>query len=253
METHILYQKSLILNFDPDRHTYTVNGEIVDSVTSILGQTIAKPALIPWATKTMAENLMGLWKAGVSYDEIQIKEMLNTAKQIYKYKSEKAADIGTLVHEWISKYIQGLKPPMPINKEMQGGVKAFLKWTKENKIQFKLTERKVFSKKYKFAGTCDFTAIINGKNFVGDIKTSNAIYNESFYQVAAYTYALQEEFPKMKPDGNIIVRCGKDGSLEVKSVKNGEVKENFKAFLGALAIYRRAKALKQLYFNQKNK
>jgi len=48
LSRHELYGGRIILEYDDDKHSYTVNGNYVPSVTGILN-VIAKPALIPWA------------------------------------------------------------------------------------------------------------------------------------------------------------------------------------------------------------
>ena len=64
----------------------------------------------------------------------------------------------------------------------------------------------------------------------------------NYLQVAAYRQAIQEEFPELKINHTVIVRCGKDGSFEVKEMN--DFNRNMKAFLGALALYRRLKEMK---------
>jgi hypothetical protein len=54
---------------------------------------------------------------------------------------------------------------------------------------------------------------IDGKKYVGDSKTSNAVYPEYFYQTAAYRMML-EEMGEKDFSGSIIIRVGKDGSFD---------------------------------------
>lgn len=47
-EQYKLYDGQVLLEFDPNKHQYFVDGEQVDGCTGILG-VLNKPALIPWA------------------------------------------------------------------------------------------------------------------------------------------------------------------------------------------------------------
>jgi len=238
-----MYNDTVELVFTNSFHRYTVNGTACVGVTTVLS-TLAKPALIPWAVNMTVEYLQENMKPGVQYDEVQISEMLKEAKGAYRKKKEKAADVGTLVHAWIEGYIKGEKPPMPKNAEMLIAVEAFLKWVKEKKVKFLRSEFPVYSKKYNFAGTCDFTCEIEGKRYVGDIKTSNAIYNEYLLQVSAYRYAIQEEENKAY-DGMLIVRVPKTAE-EIEVVEFNDYQENAKAFLYLLNVYNRLQILKNI-------
>jgi len=236
-----LYNDEITLIFEPKKHTYTIDGEFVTGVTGAIG-VIDKPALMYWAVNKCVEHLKGVWEAGESYDEVEIDQMLGDAKYAHRVRKEYAAGIGTMVHEWVEKWIKGENPKPPVNEMMLNATKLFLKWVKDNDVEFLHSERKVYSKKYNYAGTCDFVAKIGGKMIVGDIKTSTGIYDEYFFQTAAYQQALMEEFPEYKFDSNVIIRTGKDGSFEIG--ESVQFKENIKAFLGALAIYNRQQELK---------
>jgi len=241
MEKIKLYNGTIELAFEPNRHLYTANGEIVYGVTGILG-VINKPALIPWAVNTVITNLTDALKPGQSYDEIELSKMLNEAKNIYAKKRDDAGDVGTMIHAWIEKWINGENPDKPVNEMMAIAVDSFLKWVAENKVEFIHSERKIYSKQYKYAGTLDFLAKMDDKYFVGDIKTSSGIYPEMFFQTAAYQNAYTEEFPEIGIDRNVIIRCGKDGSFEIGESKEHE--KNFDAFLGALKLYNRLQEIK---------
>ena len=240
-ETHKLYNGEVELMFDPVAHLYTVNGKRVTGVTGATS-TIAKPALIFWASNMAVSYISKSIKAGLRYDEIQLKEIFENAKRAHTTFKESAASKGKMVHEWIEEFIKGRNPRPPMNEELRNATEAFVKWTKENKVIFRLSEQKAYSKLWNYAGTLDFTAEVNGKLVLGDVKTSSGIYPEMFYQVAAYQLAREEEYPDEDYKSNLIVRCGKDGSLEIQESR--EFEENSRAFLGALAIYNRQQELK---------
>jgi len=242
IETHKLYGGAVGLTFDPDKHIYEVDGERVEGVTGVVG-VIAKPALMPWAVNMALAYIGKKIKAGKSYDEIQLKKILEDAKIAHKVKKEDAGDIGTLVHEAIESYILTGKEEPPIHEKAKVCYDNFVNWAKENKVKFLETERKVYSKEHQYAGTMDFACVIDGKTYVGDIKTSNAIYNEYWFQTSAYQQAYTEE-TGIQVDGQIIVRVSRNGDFEIQ--ENYDYEENVQAFNGALVLYRRIQQLKDI-------
>ena len=103
MDVVKLYDGTVELEFDSERHVYLANGKKVDGTTGILN-IISKPALVPWAAKCTADYIEEQWKPGVAYDEIQIKEILKLAKNAHRHKKERASDVGSLVHQWCDAY-----------------------------------------------------------------------------------------------------------------------------------------------------
>jgi hypothetical protein len=218
--------------FNEKTHSYTLDGKPLTGVTTILG-TIAKPALIQWAAneavKYVKENLT---------DINDLDKVLLEAKKAHTSKRDKSADVGSLAHNWIEKWIRGEK--QAITDDIKPMIDNFLQWSKG--VNFLESELRVYSEKYWYAGTLDFIAEIDGEKWLGDFKTSSGIYPEMFYQTAAYQNALQEMGLHQDIKGHIIVNLTKDGRLNVQ--KSTEYEENRKAFMGALAIYRRQGQLK---------
>ncbi len=239
-EIYRLYNGEVILEYDPVHHTYIVNGKPVLSVTTIVSILDKSEALMNWAVNKVKEFLEAQLVVGKVYDELEKQELLIEAAQAHKKHSRRAKDIGTFVHEWIQKYIESKiknlpPPPLPLNIYIRKSVEAFLKWEKENKIQFLETERKIYSKAYNYAGTLDAEAVANNKIFIIDFKTSNAIHPEYFLQTSAYTQARSEE-SGLKYEDPWVIKIGKDGTLEAQQMKNWE--RNFEAFLSCLKLYR---------------
>lgn len=230
-----LYDGKVDLVFESAYHRYTYLGNKVQSVTGVLG-IINKPFLINWAAKMTTEKMTELFLPGVSYDEVQIKTMLDTAKSAhYKAKTE-AGDVGTLVHHYIEQVIKGEHPGLLVHEEARNAAQRFMDWVSENDVEFLLSEQVVFSKKFNYCGTLDFVCRIHGKLMLGDIKTSNAIYHtEMGGQMAAYKIAREEEFPDEHYDGCVLVRVGKkDAEFETWQIDNTKPYEAI--FLSALKL-----------------
>ena len=233
-----LYKGKVTLLFDVYQHKYTWVEEDVEikSVTNAL-KVINKPALITWAANMACDYISECIEPGKSYDELQIANMLEKARQAHWQTKKEAGGLGTLLHKWIEDYINGRRPGVPVNAHMKASVKRFLKWKKDHNVKFLLSEQVIFSRKYKYSGTTDFICEIDGKLFIGDLKTSKGIYAEMLMQTAAYRYAREEEYPEEKIHGMLILRIGSDGTFEVGYVIGKDIyKKLFMAFVYALNL-----------------
>lgn len=225
----IIFGKELM--FDDKKHAYTWDGKVVPGVTSIL-QCIAKPALIPWAASMASDYWLQAVKSGRKDHSIIHKE----AKSAHRKKVSAAADIGHNVHNYTDCFFKKIKLPELKTDQAKRGVDAFHKWFDSHTIKILASERRVFSEKYYFAGTCDFVAEIDGVMGVGDIKTSSGIYPEMRLQTAAYQHALQEE-KNIEFPIRWIVRFDKvSGDFEVKSFCDFNL--DFSGFISALNLHK---------------
>lgn len=227
--------------FRESDHMYFFDGKPMTGVTTVLN-VLAKPALIQWAAN---EAIKYVFENGVEKDTDFIlisKESLGEARTAHAKKRDKAAEQGTDIHsilegiikEAIEKH-EGFLVAQTISDNSQ--VQKFLDWGLENKVKFLESERKLYSSQHFFAGTVDFTCEIEGRRYVGDIKTTSGIYDLTpFLQAGAYRLMLTE---MGEPEflGTIIVRLGKDGSFEVKERIHSENRDG-ETFLHALVLYR---------------
>lgn len=235
--------------FDPDKHLYTLGGKPITGVTTIIG-IINKPWLVPWSAKMVVEWIREHATKKFS-EEFQTTmytlsdQQLDEAKFSHQRKKEKAGDIGTKVHKWIEDFINAKinkTTPPEIQPEFYHITRNFVQWSIDNKVKFIASEKRLYSKTYWYAGTMDFVCEIDGKIWIGDIKTGSGIAPEAFFQMAAYQNALQEmeEYPEI--EGNVVLNCKKDGNFEVQ--RSYGFKQNFESFLACLKIYRTMEELK---------
>lgn len=243
-----LYNNKIELIFDEKNHIYRVGDRIVPGTTTILG-VINKPMLMGWAVGQAMGFIENAIRPGQSYDEIQLKQIIEEAGKAHYKKSKTAADMGNIVHEWIAKHIAEENPTRPVNKSCLNAIDQFLKWEKEHNVRFLESEKVLYSIEQNYAGTMDFMAEVDGKVMIGDFKTSKAIYDEYWLQVAAYEQAYREEYPNQKIDGALIVRIGKDASLEVQE-RDWDYELDKEAFNAALTLYRRLKTMKDLSYSK---
>lgn len=234
----------VILNFNPKKHYYTVDGKYAPSVTTIL-DSIAKPALIPWAAGEGAKYFQANVKPFTA-GEISVDAMAKGIRGAYKKRSGAALVIGQQVHEWAEGAIlwklgRGEAPPMPESEEAKSSIGAFREWVKTNDIEWVSSEEKVFHPHRWYAGTVDAVARVNGDFSVIDFKTSAAIYSPYHLQCAAYAKCVELIYGEEVEKAYILRFDKKTGDFEAQA--SSEIEENFRAFLGFLEGYRRLKDL----------
>lgn len=225
--------------FDEKRHIHTLDDKPLIGVTTALS-VISKPALIQWAANQVCEYVQENLR-----DLTDLGQVLGDAKYAHRRKKEKAGDVGTEAHKWIENWVlarmgKGEYPTLPENKVVQNMVKNFTGWAVGENINFLESEKNVWSEKLWIGGILDLVFEMNGKKFIGDIKTSSGIYNEHFFQMAAYELCLEEMGVK-DIDGYLVINLKKDGTMDLKMGENREI--NKRAFLSALELHKIIKNL----------
>lgn len=207
-QKHIVYKKK--------------DGTIVAGVTTILGE-LAKPALLVWA------NNIGLQGIIMS-----------------KYV-DALANIGKLGHYLILCHLKNESPELSdySKNEIDKAENCFLKyleWEKGKVIEPILLETPVVTEQLSYGGTPDFYGKIDGVLTVMDFKTSNEIFDDMLYQVAAYTHLLEHQGYKVEQVK--ILQIGRD---EVEGFGEKTLQDwflYFDIFKLALEIYNLKKLIK---------
>lgn len=235
--------------FNEEYHAYTLDGKPLHGVTTIL-RVINKPALIQWAAneavRFIEENIKTCFNTAGKFVELAFAQTCLDAKFAHRKKKEAAGEAGTDVHAQIEEYIavmimdhDGLATEMSGYEHPQ--VKEFVQWAVLKKAKFLDTEKRLYSRTHWYAGTADFICVIDGKLFVGDVKTSSAIYPEHFIQASAYAHALVEMGLYKDFYGVIIVNIPKKGGLNVE--ENYDLDGNFECFKACITINNRLNSL----------
>lgn len=252
--------------FDPKAHVYTLDGKPLSGVTTVLG-VIAKPALIQWAADMACDYVRDNRGALMDVSDIvePLETLLKEARLAHRKKKEKAGAQGTDTHALIERYVKdciqlnngeafvGYKDSEPIQ--------SFVQWSLDNKIKFIESEKRMYSREWWLAGTCDLVFEQDGKRYVGDVKTMKKLWDVTpFIQCAAYakmyndmqkTYAIEQALnvgiPKesapynhMKDneiDGTCIINIPKETN-EVETHYRYDLEGDTKAFEAALTLYR---------------
>lgn len=232
--------------FDEKTHTYTLDGKRMTRVTTIL-DVLSKP-LTQWAANCAVDYIE---KHGKKLKEgIKVTEDdLQNARNAWKVKRDTAGEKGTDIHAEIEQLIKyaikhngGYVRPQKGEEKYSQQANEFIHWALQNSPKFLDSEKRIYSKEWWTAGTCDLIFEQDGEVYVGDIKTGKAIYPSMWWQVSAYAKMLLEMGLYSKIKGFKIIRLGKDGSFEVG--ENYAYDDNVRGFEACLTIYRKLNLLK---------
>lgn len=224
-----LYNGEVKVKFQPNPyHRYYVTdpehqlkGQYTRGVTTYLGIKDKSNALLIWATETGAQFLLDEIAEGREVTE----DLVIQAMTLYKQRKEKAADIGTQIHDWCEYFIKHKlgregyekKPELPDQEDEKAiylGATAFLEWVTSHKVEFVASEKVVYDRNEKFIGTADIIARVDGKLALIDLKSSNGLYNEVRMQTAAYAVAYMAEFPDEVIEDRWAIRLAKEDEEE---------------------------------------
>ncbi|MHB9110430.1 MAG: hypothetical protein ACYDCO_25540 [Armatimonadota bacterium] len=203
------------------------DGTRVPGVTTVLN-CLEKPGLVPWSNK------LGL-------DGIKVSE----------YKDE-LAQIGTLAHHLIICDLTGQTPDVreytPAQQDQAAqSIASWLAWRKVHTIEPILTEAPLVSEVYRYGGTLDLFAYIDGEPTLADLKTAKAIYSEMRTQVVAYSRLIAEHAMRLNLPlcGAIkIIRVGREPGEGFEECPVDHSGARWELFLHCLAIYGLLKAVK---------
>jgi hypothetical protein len=199
------------------------DGTRVPGVTTILG-VLNKPALVKWA------NNLGL-------------QGIDSSKYV-----DAAARIGTLIHAMVESHITGEEldlndyTPNEIG-QAQVGFKKFIEWKQAREFKLLLSEAPIVSEEYRYGGTVDCVAVVDGKVTLVDFKTGKGIYDEMLCQVSAYNELLK--IREIQTDEIMILRIGRneEEGFETRTIRADDVQLYFEVFKNCLNIYETKKKL----------
>jgi hypothetical protein len=237
MNTVIFKQgsKNLILNgnqltFLDTRYYLTDAGGFVPSVTTYLEAYPKSYAYYEW-----------LKSAGENADEIR----------------DEAGRRGSVVHKLTERYDNGEEVSfLDDNGFIDYKVSEWAMFEKYVEFRTKHetavihNELNVVSGDYRMGGTIDRIMQINGKLYLVDIKTSNAVHNHYWLQLAAYKKLIEEVQPELRLDGVAILWLnaktrtdGKNGAVQGKGWQlctcddEAEIAKYWKRFLACQTLW----------------
>lgn len=219
-----------------------------------------------WACKMMAQRLIDTantyWSASEFYvlKPEELEPWILSAKTAHKDKLDEASNIGKIAHSWIESLIkadlagdldrkQYLLNTLPDDYQAANCCEAAVDWMSWHNIRWIHTEKKVYSRRFGYAGTMDGLCIADScddekccrvafkdRLTLADWKSSNQLNIEYLLQTAAYQHAYQEEYGTTISD-RWVIRLGKeDGEFEPWHVSYMD--DDFDAFRHALELKR---------------
>lgn len=230
-ESYFFYKGEVELRYDIKNHQYFLlkdgDLELQAGVTTIVGIIDKSQVLMNWACKVMAQKLYKdvLTIVLPNGDHIvpqmsfaDFERLVIGAKGAHKEHLEDAGNVGTIAHDWLENHIKRDiarqtateiiydAVPLPSEERAASACIAAMTWMSDHKVKWICTERKIYSRRYKYAGTLDGLALVSScsnpkccptqfenRMTVVDWKTSRSLHKEYCLQTAAYLYAFNEE------------------------------------------------------------
>lgn len=311
-EEYLFYNGEVTLHYEPKRHQYLLSedGDLtpVDGVTSTCHIIDKSFALVPWACRMMAAKLLStvptlkLWKGQLteSMNLQDFQKLVLDAKDAHREQLEAAGDTGHTAHAWIETYIKLLiagrdtNPAklaefrnkvdnhlanLPDDERAANCCKAALEWMENHKVHWLSTERKIYHRTYRYAGTMDGLCYVSScsnphcckdsfkdRLTIADWKTSNYLYIEYLLQTAAYQTAYNDEMhatwvadnnsPHGSPypvEDRWIIRLGKDdGDFQAWHATYEDLAEDWQGFLTALNLKRLTESITRRIKDREN-
>lgn len=225
-------------------------GEKVPSVTTILSRFKDSGGLIKWAYRQGREHeglaLRGEYQkrlgalcaqdAGPQHLGIEIaagallggnwREPLPPAPADLYDNVGKAAEAGTIAHDLIERHVLAKLPSgesiTTLPESAQGAddetvaralnsYAQFRRWLASTRVEVIATEQGLVSELHQYGGTLDGVGRDgDGAIVLIDWKTSNGVFAEFLFQLAAYALLLEERRPEWAPTGFHLLRVAKE-------------------------------------------
>jgi hypothetical protein len=218
-------------------------GKKVPSVTTIIGNNYGwnKQLLLAWQAREFKKGFeiyKNICKENpniLNDDNFKIPNDPTT-------KKEKAADLGTLCHHFITCLFKEEKPDDKLIQKYdldailiaQKAIEKFKNKIKDKKLILKGNEIPLISEKYQYGGCIDNWLIEeNIFNILGDTKTSKAIYSDHIIQLGGYDNLIIEN-KIFIPDKYLFIHINKDildeNMIDLIYIKNETIKLGFEIF-----------------------
>lgn len=248
MEIHEYQLPNGLLCFDPRKHRYLYEGEVIPGCTSLVKGLAPTDILISWGCKLTGEYIEeNIGKINVA-DPVEVSALVREAKAQWRKKRDNLADIGTHVHNYIEAIMKhrhwGTEmPKLPVNERAANACRAFVQWLDSHSVQIHALEQKVLNTgshgTTPYAGTFDADLTIDGVRTLCDWKTSARVNPEMGAQLGGYDLAMEEMHPDVTYGQHMIVRCDRDsGEVDIWQTRtDAEMHLNRYAFLACYRLW----------------
>ena len=131
-------------------HWYRLDGDKVDGVTTVIGNGVPKPALVPWAAREVATFAVDNFD---TIRDLKRDEAIDLLKGAHWRERDRAARRGTEVHGYAEQMINGEEVDIP--EELVGHVDSYIHFLQDFNVQPVLVEVVVGNRTHRWMGTID--------------------------------------------------------------------------------------------------
>lgn len=230
------------LTFTPRRHLYTLDGERVPSVTTIVG-VLPKGGLVYWASKLVAEAVADQPSTVDAIRAMGRDVMIAGLRAVPDQAKRRAGDRGTLLHELATGVVRGEASELIADPDIAACLSGLAQWFDDVGFEAELIEHPVGSRSFGYAGRFDLVGTMaanRDERWLIDLKTSSGVYGDTALQTAAYARA---DF-YVADDGTElpVPTIDRIGVLHIQPELSelydlGDIDVAFQEFLHARAIY----------------
>jgi hypothetical protein len=283
------YDNTITIYYEDTAHEYARYAEtgrvIVPGVTTAVHIIDKSAALTQWSANMAVDYIRTKINSPYApqvFTVWDIENLLEPARFNHRDYKENAAETGKIAHDWLERYIKAvvcygegtqyvttILSNFPEDPRARNGCIAALDWMAKHKVRWVFAERKIYSRLYDYAGTCDGLCYVTACGdpeccgswvkseagrwelvaatfvdvlCVADWKTSNNLYPEYDYQTAAYLKALNEENGS-DIQYRFVTRLGKeDAQFQGRLLMPDTLESDFRVFLKSLDLYREVDA-----------
>lgn len=182
-------------------HKYTLDGQTIPGVTTVIGKVLDKPALVGWAARETAAFAVDNWdRLGRMRVADRLKELEGA-----RFNTNSAAIMrGNRLHEFGRRVASEGAAAAPA--EFRAAAEAYAKFLDDWQFQPVILESPICSTEWRYGGTLD--AVMDSPRLgrvLLDLKTGSGVWPEVALQLAAYRCAdlRMVETPQVGPRGGV--------------------------------------------------